>query len=51
MQYPTHNHIGKVSWDISKHMDRESEVLRRRAYIEQQVLKYSLISLKDKFTL
>ena len=51
MQYPTHNHIGKVSWDISKHMDRESEVLRRRQYIELRVNDYADIDLKGKFTL
>jgi hypothetical protein len=51
MQYPTHNHIGKVSWDISKHMDRESEVLRRRKYIEEMVSEYKQVELKNKFTL
>jgi len=51
MQYPTHNHIGKVSWDIQQHMDRESEVLRRRRYIEEKLSEYSNINLKDKFVL
>jgi len=51
MRYETHNHIGKVSWDITKHQDRHDEVVRRRKYIEDKVKEYSDISLEDKFVL
>jgi glycosyltransferase involved in cell wall biosynthesis len=51
MRYTTHNHIGKVSWDIEKHSDRHDEVVRRRKYIEEKLIEYSDIDLQNKFTL
>ena len=51
MKYPTHDHIGKLSWDIEKHTDRESEILRRREYVNEKVKSYSNIELKGKFVM
>lgn len=50
MRYDRLNHIGKVSWDLSKHGDREGEVMKRRAYINDRLKLYQDIDLQNKFT-
>lgn len=49
MSYETHLHIGKVSWDLTKHGDRESEVMKRRKYIEDKLKEFEHIDLNGKF--
>jgi len=49
MPYDKFDHIGKVSWDLSNHGDRYSEVLRRRQYIKERLELYKDIDLKGKF--
>ena len=46
MRYDGFNHIGKVSWDIPLHMDREFEVLRRRKYIVERLKLFEHVYLK-----
>ena len=52
MKYETHDHIGKVSWNIyEKHQDRIDEVQRRRNYVHERLELYKDIDLRNKFTL
>lgn len=50
MNYGSHYHYGKLSWDLTNHRDREWEVAMRMDFIKRQQLPlYEDISLKDKF--
>lgn len=49
MRYDKIHHIGKVSWDLEKHPDRYSEVMRRRYYIKDRLKEYEHVTLKGKF--
>lgn len=49
MRYGTHDHLGKVSWNIENHGDRRDEVAMRRAYVHEELKKYQDIELKGKF--
>lgn len=52
MEYEWGNHYGKLSWDVSKHMDREHEIKTRMDYIITQRLPlYKDVDLRGKFTL
>lgn len=51
MPYDKFDHIGKVSWDLKKHTDRYSEVMRRRDYVRDRLELYKDIDLKGKFCL
>lgn len=49
MPYGKFDHIGKVSWDLSNHGDRYSEVMRRRQYVKDRLEFYKDVDLKGKF--
>lgn len=50
MRYDKLDHIGKVSWDIwGKHLDRITEVTKRREYVVQRLKEYQGIDLANKF--
>lgn len=50
MDYGSHIHYGKLSWDIPKHKDREGEINMRMEYIIKQRLPlYKDVDLKGKF--
>lgn len=49
MSYPKYGHIGKVSWDLLNHGDRQTEVMRRREYVKKRLKLYEHIELKGKF--
>lgn len=49
MDYGTHVHFGKVSWDLQKHGDRTDEVNIRRKFIENY--RYTPHDFKNKFVL
>lgn len=51
MRYGTHDHLGKMSWNLVNHGDRRDEVERRRVYVKEELKKYQDIDLKGKFTL
>lgn len=49
MKYGTHSHLGKCSWHLEKHPDREHEITMRKAYVLEQLRNYENIDLKGKF--
>lgn len=49
MKYGKFSHLGKVSWDLSKHGDREHEVKMRRDYINLRLNEFKDVDLKGKF--
>ena len=50
MNYGSHHHMGKMSWNLANHRDREWEVGMRMKYIKEERLPlYENVSLKDKF--
>lgn len=51
MRYDKVDHIGKVSWNLDNHIDRYSEVMRRRQYVKDRLQLYEDIDLKGKFIL
>jgi len=51
MPYDKFDHIGKVSWNLKKHTDRYSEVMRRRDYVRDRLELYKDVDLKGKFVL
>lgn len=51
MKYDKFWHWGKVSWSLDNHVDRYSEVMRRRVAIKDRLKLYSDIDLKGKFVL
>lgn len=51
MPYGTHDHLGKMSWDLNNHGDRHDEVMMRKAYVKERLKQYENIDLKGKFTI
>lgn len=50
MNYGSHHHFGKLSWNLANHMDREWEVKMRMSYVvDQRLPLYNDIDLKNKF--
>jgi len=50
MNYGSHHHFGKMSWNLENHRDRESEVEMRMKYVKEERLPlYNDIDLKGKF--
>lgn len=49
MKYEKFRHWGKVSWDVFEHLDRVTEIVKRREAILEEVKLYHNIDLKDKF--
>jgi hypothetical protein len=50
MDYGSHVHYGKLSWNLQNHMDREWEVKMRMSYIvDQRLPLYRDVDLKNKF--
>lgn len=49
MKYEKFRHWGKVSWDIFEHLDRVTEIVKRREAILEEVKLYQDVDLKDKF--
>lgn len=49
MDFLKFGHFGKLSWDLTKHGDRESEVIMRRKYVESRLNEFRDVSLKGKF--
>ena len=49
MRYPTHDHLGKMSWATSHHKDRIDEIAMRQRYVEERLKEYEHIDLKNKF--
>lgn len=49
MRYEKYGHIGKVSWNLLNHGDRQTEVMTRREYVKERLKLYSDIDLKGKF--
>jgi glycosyltransferase involved in cell wall biosynthesis len=49
MDYGSHIHFGKLSWNVANHMDREWEINMRMDYIRERLKDYDDIDLKGKF--
>lgn len=50
MDYGSHVHYGKLSWNLNNHWDREWEVKMRMSYIiDQRLPLYQDVQLKGKF--
>lgn len=49
MKYEKFRHWGKVSWDVFEHLDRVTEIVKRREAILGELKVYSEIELKGKF--
>ncbi len=49
MDYGSHIHFGKLSWNVANHMDREWEINMRMDYIKERLKDYDDIDLKGKF--
>ena len=50
MNYGSHWHYGKLSWNLENHRDREWEVNMRMSYIvDQRLPLYADIDLRNKF--
>lgn len=49
MVYPTHIHLGKLSWNLENHPDRYDEVMRRRAYVREKLEEFKDVNLNGKF--
>lgn len=52
MKYKKFVHWGKVSWDVFEHLDRVTEIVKRREAIANELKhpRYEVIKLKNKFT-
>lgn len=50
MKYEKFRHWGKVSWDVFDHLDRVTEIVKRREAILEELKSYPDIDLKGKFT-
>jgi hypothetical protein len=49
MKYRKFRHWGKVSWDVFEHLDRVTEIVKRRVAIMEELRVYSGVDLKNKF--
>jgi len=49
MKYEKYVHWGKVSWDLADHLDRVTEITKRRSAISEELKHFSEIDLKGKF--
>lgn len=49
MQYRFHDHLGKLSWNVSEHMDREWEIGMRKEYVLKRLEEFKDVDLKGKF--
>lgn len=49
MRFGKFSHFGKMSWDLTKHPDREGEVIMRRKYVEARLNEFRDVDLKEKF--
>jgi glycosyltransferase involved in cell wall biosynthesis len=50
MNYGSHHHLGKMSWNLTNHRDREWEVGMRMDYVKKERLPlYENVDLKNKF--
>ena len=49
MKYEKYRHWGKVSWDVFEHLDRVTEIVKRREAVLEELKIYSDIDLKGKF--
>lgn len=49
MRYGKFSHLLRMSWDLTKHQDREGEIMMRRKYVEARLNEFREIDLKGKF--
>jgi len=49
MRYGKFSHLLRMSWDLTKHADREGEIMMRRKYVESRLNEFRDVELRGKF--